>query len=937
MSDDRWRQIEDIFHRAVELAPEARSAFLDQACGADQSLRREVESLLAHESEDGTTFIGPAGDAPQVIAHYRIVAKLGEGGMGSVYRATDTRLGRDVAIKVLPPAFAEDAARMARFEREAQVLVSLNHPNIATIYGIEQGAIVMELVEGEDLKGPVPVETAVAFARQIAAGLEAAHEKDIVHRDLKPANIKVTADGVVKLLDFGLAKAGERPGGHPATQSPPLSLTMTQAGMILGTAAYMTPEQARGKLVDKRADIWAFGVVLFELLTGTTLFGGGETVSDALAAVIAKEPDWPKLPRETPAHVRRLLERCLRKDPKLRLRDIGEARIAIDEAQSGEAEEPAPVSGRGTVRLLLAAVVLLTLLLAGMLIWTTGWFRPRPAPLGAAQFQIAFPEGTAPSPFSNRPELVPSPDGRRIAFIATSQGTTYLWVQSLDAAAAQRLEHTEGAHYPFWSPDGKSIAFFVGNQLKRVSLGGDLQIICSGIAIGAASGTWNVDGTIVFSFGYAGLMRVSAAGGNASPVTRLDVANGEIAHGWPQFLPDGRHFLYFSAGRSSGAIYVQQLGSDQRILVLRTWQQAVYASGYLLFVRQQTLFAQPFDLRRFQIRGDPSPVVRYINVNLTGWGEWGAAFAASQTGVLAYRSDAPGSLLKQLTWYDRQGKSLGLVGDVADYSSPALSPDGNWLAVGVRGPASLMRDIWLFDLLRGARLRVTSDPADDLNPTWSPDGSRIAFTSDRRGHREIYIKNPFGTAAEQLAAKSAVDAAVEDWSPDDRWIAYNSYPLPESIVTLSVETRKNQLYTENADHARFSPDGKWVAYRSPPGYATDGEVYIQPFPATGARWQISTAGGNEPQWRGDGRELFYVTGGAPAKIMAVDIAVKNGAIQAGIPHALFAVQLEASMARNRWLVTRDGQKFLAPVAQEQKPAATKLGVIYNWPALLEKR
>ena len=909
-SSQRWRTLEELYQAALERAPSARAAFLSEAC-PDESLRREVESLLEARRAGDELLERPAIryaaqklEPGAVLGQYHIEQRIGAGGMGEVYRAIDTRLRRAVALKVLPALYAQDHEWLSRFQREARVLASLNHPHIAAIYGLEESAppaLAMELVEGETLAerlahGPVPLDEVLEFAKQIAEALEYAHEKGIIHRDLKPANIKISPEAAVKVLDFGLAKA-VMPGENMPT------VTATRVGMVMGTPGYMAPEQASGMPVDKRADIWAFGVVLSEMLAE----------------------------REVPAAIRRLLNRCLEKDPKRRLRDIGEARIAIDEAQSGEPEEAAPARGRRTIRLLLAAVVLLTLLLAGTLIWTTRWFRPRPAPLGAAQFEIALPEGTAPSPNFNQPELVPSPDGRSIAFIATSRGTTFLWVQVLKSATAQRLEHTEGAHQPFWSPDGKSIGFFAGGQLKRVSIGGDLQIVCSATGLG---GTWNADGTILFSTEGSGLMRVAAAGGEPSPATRLDAAKGETAHIWPQFLPNGRHFLYLSTGRSSGA-YVQQLGSDERILVLRTTPElAVYASGNLLFVRHQTLFAQPFDLRRFQLGGEPYPVVRYINVDLT---RWGAAFAASQNGVLAYRSDFAATILKQLNWYDRAGRSLGTVGNVADHSNPALSPDGNWLAVGIRDPAIQTRDIWLFDLLRGGKLQVTSDPADDLNPTWSPDGTRLAFSSNRRGPREIYIKNPFGIAAEQLAAESAVDAAVEDWSPDGRWLVYNCYPLPIHICALSVETRKSQLYTENADHARFSPDGKWLAYQSPAGDATTGEVYIQPFPATGVRWQISTAGGGEPQWRGDGRELFYVTGAAPARIIAVDIAVKNGAIQAGIPHALFAVQLDANNARSRWVVTRDGRKFLALVAQEQKPPVVRFGVIYNWPALLEKR
>jgi len=414
----------------------------------------------------------------QSIAHYRIVAKLGEGGMGAVYRATDTRLNRDVAIKILPPAFAEDVARMARFEREAQVLASLNHPNIAAIYGVEQGAIVMELVEGADLAGPVPVDTAIDYARQIATGLEAAHEKGIVHRDLKPANIKVTPDGVIKLLDFGLAKATDESASTVnLTQSPTISMAMTQAGAILGTAAYMSPEQARGKPVDRRADIWAYGIILYELLTGRHPYGTGETVTDTLAAIVLKEPDLTALPAETPAHVRRLIERCLRKDPKMRLRDIGEARVLLGEAEpAAAAGAPSPIK-RAWLPWTAAGVGLALAALAGIAWMRSGTTDPGP---GTIRFSVPLPPGTSFSSANSATEWVPSPDGRNLAMIVSENGKSSLWVRPLAATAAHRLDKTEGATYPFWSPDGQSIGFFTNDKLKRIAVsGGDVSTLCA--------------------------------------------------------------------------------------------------------------------------------------------------------------------------------------------------------------------------------------------------------------------------------------------------------------------------------------------------------------------------------------------------------------------------------------------------------------------------
>ena len=497
------------------------------------------------------------------IAHYRITAKLGEGGMGEVWRATDTKLNREVAIKMLPAAFAKDPARMSRFEREAQVLASLNHPNIAGIYGVEQGGLVMEFVAGADLKGPVAIDTALDDARQIAEGLEAAHEKGIIHRDLKPANIKVTPEGKVKLLDFGLAKATEESSGvasQSPTMSPTLSLGMTQSGVILGTAAYMSPEQARGKRVDRRADIWAFGVVLYEMLTGSVLFGGGETISDSLAAVITKEPDWETLPKDTPPRIRKLLQRCLQKDPKQRMRDVGEARLAIDEPEPAAAPEPA--KQRVWLPWSVTSVVLVAAALAALFVW----LKPKPADLGAVRFVLPMPQGNSEASAPATPNAVPSLDGSKLAFVAreTSSGKQYLWVRPLDSVEAHRLDKTEGASQPFWSPDGQFIAYFADDKLKRIGVAsGSPQTVCElpksqATGLSGESGTWNKDGVIVFG-SLQGLLRVPATGGVATTLTTVE--KGERYHASPQFMPDGKHLIYFvqSGEVAKRGVYIRDL------------------------------------------------------------------------------------------------------------------------------------------------------------------------------------------------------------------------------------------------------------------------------------------------------------------------------------------------------------------------------------------
>ena len=611
----------------------------------------------------------------QTIAHYRIVSKLGEGGMGVVYRATDTKLNREVAIKVLPDSFATDPDRLARFTREAQVLASLNHPNIAHIYGVEDRALVMELVEGEELKGPVPVDTAIAYAKQLAAALEAAHEKGIIHRDLKPANIKITPEGILKVLDFGLAKAAEEspaPAAASPTISPTLSLSMTQAGMILGTAAYMSPEQARGKAVDKRADIWAFGVVLYEMLSGAMLFRG-ETASDSMIAVATREPDWNALPAGTPPQVRKLLARCLEKDPKLRLRDIGEARIALENPGTPEpSADHAPSPSRRSWLPWAAALVALGLgLAAGAL-----WLRPSPAAAVAVRFPLSYPEGTTQPGNPSAPQAVPSPDGRFIALTANLDGKRYLWVRPMASTEARRLDGTDGASTPFWSPDGQSIAFFADDKLYKIpASGGTRSTICDAdlslAARAADGGDWSPNGVIIFATGAsAPLQRVSASGGTAAPVTKLDVSAEETKHTSPQFLPDGRHFLYFAQSRDTAksGIYVQELGSGKRTLVMRNSLRAAWAPpAYLLFARETTLFAQPMDLGAFRLSGEPVPIAENVTTSAAN-GRVG--FAVSREGTLVYRI-ATAINGGQLAWYSRDGKRLDTVGHPAGFAPSA--------------------------------------------------------------------------------------------------------------------------------------------------------------------------------------------------------------------------------------------------------------------------
>jgi Tol biopolymer transport system component len=876
------------------------------------------------------------------IGHYNIISKLGEGGMGAVYRATDTRLNRDVAIKVLPEAFAQDAARMQRFEREAQVLAALNHPNIAAIYGIEQGgseqrAIVMELVEGDDLAGPVPVETAIQYARQIAIALEAAHEKGIVHRDLKPANIKVTPDGTVKLLDFGLAKAGEETASaisaSSPTQSPTRSLSMTQAGVILGTAAYMSPEQARGKPVDKRADIWAFGVVLYELLTGRKLFGGGETASDAMAAVLTKDPDWSALPADTPPRVRRLLERCLRKDPKQRLRDIGDARLMLDEP-----EPPAAVvARRGWLPWTVAALAVLGA--AG------AWLLPKlrskaadPGP-GAVRFLLPLPPGTIGSPAPAAAQAVPSPDGRYLAFIAldSSSGKESVWVRPLGSTSAHRLDKTEGAYFPFWSPDSQSIGFFADEKVKRVAVsGGSVQTICdvsknSFGAEGTDGGTWNQEGVIVFA-GHRGtpLMRVPAVGGVPTAVTALE--KDELWHSWPQFLPDGRHLLYFAVNKepANSAIYVQEPGSAKRILVLKNTSRGVWAPpGYLLFIRGRALFAQRMDLKTFQVEGEPHTVAPDVSVNESSGR---SAFGVSQNGVLAYHSGAIGGI-RQLAWYSREGKPLGVVGKPAEFFSPSLSPDEKSVAVLVGTPGKL--DTWVMDLASGVLTRMTRDSRELIYSTlaWSPDSQRLAITQTTAGIEEITLASGKATPlAKELLT-------TEDWSPDGRSILCTDRTGNRLSLLLLAEKAKLQTILDTPYRKilfRFSPDGQYVVYVS---YESGpNEIYVASFPSFAIKRKVSTSDGFFPVWARNGKEIVYQM--ADGMLMSAEIRTGSKLtgskltgtnLEAGIPKPLF--KLGAGFLGNGFAVTADGKRFLmAEPVQKDEGDQPEITLVLNWDA-----
>jgi len=849
--------------------------------------------------------------------------------MGEVYRAHDPRTGRDIAIKVSTERFNE------RFDREVRAVAALNHPNICTLYDVGPNFLVMELVEGVSPKGPLPLETALQYARQIAEALEAAHEKGIVHRDLKPGNIKITPAGKVKVLDFGLAKIDSpRSGDETFTIE-----EATRSGVILGTASYMAPEQAQGKPVDKRADIWAFGVVLHELLTGSRVFKG-DTLADTLAAVLTKDPEWHRVP----AKVRPLLRRCLVRDPQQRLRDIGDAMALLEIVPESPAE---PVrANRPWLAWSAAGVLLLGLSVIGAV-----HFREKPlATPGLQRFQIPIPDKT--SLLGNGAFSV-SPDGRTLAFGAIgADGVRSLWVQTEDSLAARTLPGSESIDDspPFWSPDSRSVVFQTGGKLKKANLSGDPpQTICDtpGVLIG---GSWSYEDVIVFGTEARGIMRVPAAGGVPVSLTRLDSARMERAHAFPVFLPDGRHFLYsrFSTVPENSGIYVGSLDTKPEeqggtrltasAIGSQFWPFPDSSEGKLLFQRGSTLLAQTLDTTQLKLKGEAETVVEQVgNYRALGF------FSVSGGDKLIYRS-APGQTT-QMTWLDRQGKPLGLVDAPFVYESgPSLSPDGTRVASAAFDGSSV--HIWLFEFARGAKSRLTSEQGLHTAPVWSPDGSRVAFSSSVRGHYDLYLKSSEGTGTEELLFESGENKFPTSWSRDGHFLLFNSenaktsldvWALPMDGRTADVSGNPKPLrvaQTEFAEFgARFSPDNRSIAYSS--NETGKSEVYLQPFtaspngtsPASG-KSIVSSGGGNPPAWRGDGKELYYTS--LEGKMMAVEVATKPMA-KAGIPHPLFQMPKNASA----WDVRTDGNRFLVAVRTAESTPAP-FTVMLNWQAALKK-
>lgn len=957
VTPERWQEAKKVLAGALERAPEERSVYLDKAC-AEPALRREVESLIAaHEQADSNFMENPAVKSRPLksgvkLGPYRISAPIGAGGMGELYRARDTKLGRDVALKVLPQAFARDADRMARFQREAKVLASLNHPNIATIYGLEDSdtthALVMEFVKGPTLadrirQGPIPVGEALKIAKQICEALEYAHERGIIHRDLKPANVKVTTDDTVKVLDFGLAKALE---GDIATidisTSPTISRLATLQGILLGTAAYMSPEQAKAKHVDRRADIWAFGCVLYEMLTGRRAFYGQAT-TETLAAVIKEEPDWSLLPAATPPHVRVLLRRCVQKDVRQRLQAIGEARIALEDVpwgtgSSGTAPQPARLWKLWLVAGLAGALTVATIV--GLAVWN---LKPSSSPTRqVTRTVITLPHGQRLAGL-DKPALALSADGSQLAYVATTQGsaTQQIYLRAMDSMEARPIPGTEGANGPFFSPDGQWLGFFADGELKKVSVnGGVAQILSDAASPNGAS--WGSQGSIVFAPTNGPLQYVSDAGGALQPLFHLE--KGEFNNAFPEILPGGKAVL-FNYAQPVG-IAVQALGTGERRNLLQGQEGTTphYApSGHLIYSLAGNLMAAPFDLGRLEVRGGAVPVVQGV---LEAEGLPGVAqYSISTTGSLVYLPASLGAIQSRLVWVSRNGAEQNLAAPAHYYEQPRLSPDGRRIAVNIVDDRGFQ--LWLYDLARDTLARFTVKGSTSGYPTWTPDGKRIAFWSDIEGPLNIYWQLADGSGGLERLTTGENPQFPTSWSPNGELLAFGEL-APATGVNIWVlrmgdpsarsslpssgqpgQGRKAQLFLQTPaveTAAQFSPDGRWLAYVSDESGGF--EIYVQPYPGPGGKWLISTEGGTEPVWNRNGRELFYRNGD---KMMAVEISTLPG-FAAGKPRQLFEGHyLLNQFALPNYDVSPDGQRFLMLKPSEQTGTAPmQINVVLNW-------
>jgi len=952
---DEWKQISDLYHAVLKVPESDRTAFL-QACIASDGVRREVASLLANERAGEHLLESPAlevaarmmtNNAPvltigQTLAHYQIKSQLGKGGMGEVYRAHDRKLGRDVAIKTLPPEFARDPDRVARFNREAKLLASLNHPNIAAIYGLEESGgtnfLVLELAEGQTLAdrikaGPIPIEESLNLALQIAEALEAAHEKGVIHRDLKPANIKVTPDSKVKVLDFGLAKAFE---GEQAemnlSDSPTLSAAATRQGIILGTAAYMSPEQAKGKAVDKRTDIWAFGCVLFEMLTGRAAFTGDD-VSDIIAAVIRAEPDWTCLPINLHWRLREILDHCLKKDGRDRYHDISDVRIDIQKYEAdpgGEAVKMVTAAGAPmklkTMLPWVATALVLGLIIAGAAVWKWKPSEPRQV----MRFDYELLEGQKFSDLGYKAIAV-SPDGRQFVY-STSKG---LYLRSVDELAAKLIAGTEGnTQTPFFSPDGKWIGYYsvTDNKLRKIAVNGSAPMdLCDVWQIRGAS--WNDDNTIVYGQYSRDIMRVSANGGTPESIVKLKSGN----LGSPQILPGGKAIIYVAdPGRGSQRIMVQSLKSGETKELFSGSDSRYLPTGHILFMLpgNSHLFAIPFDSYQLKATGDPVSVVEGV-----------MQYAVSDSGILAYiHGTSVGAVPgRTLVWVNHDGKEEPLSAPPKAYWNFSVSPDGKRVALHVISPK---HDVWIWEIVGKTLTPLTLDEgADSLNPLWTLDGKRIVYTSSHENawFGDLYWRAADGTGkAEMLASSPDRGLFPWSWSHDGKtlvlWEGTRS-PRQSDIGLLSMvgdHARQPLLHEKyNETNPRVSPDGRWMAYVS--DQTGSSEVYVRPFPnVNDGMWKVSTGGGYAPLWSRNSREVYYLSGDAAWSVpVETEPTFKPGRSRVLFHGAFPGRTGEVTTDITTWNIGLDG-RFLM-MKDDVAEAPRKINIVLHWLEELKQR
>jgi serine/threonine protein kinase/Tol biopolymer transport system component len=934
------RRVEDICDAALQRHETDRLSFVAEACGVDDALRKEVEALLSHSAHADQFLVAPIGavaaeiladDSTSIVGRrfgvYEILSYIGSGGMGEVYRARDTRLRRDVAIKALPHMFIDYGDRLARLHSEATILASLNHSNIGAIYGLEDingvTSLVMEFVDGEDLdrrisRGALPLGEALSIARQIAVALEAAHEKGIVHRDLKPSNIKVREDGMVKVLDFGLAKVFETESPSSGVVSPPSlpkSSASTQAGLIVGTAGYMSPEQAQGKRVDRRTDIWAFGCVLFEMLSGRRAFAG-DASSDVFSSVLESDVDWTQLPANLPPTIVACIRRCLARDLRQRLRDAGDVALALEGAFDGataftNSKTSAAPLVSAWLRVGLPTSLLLVAIVVGWRLLPTVQVVPARSPV---RFKIPLT-----APVTDQLSVAVSRDGRRIAFSQTPGG---LFIRDIDQDEVRQLKDTDGAIDPFFSPDGRWLAFFADGQLKKILLdGGTISALCS--APEARGGSWAPGGTIVWGRAVGGLMQVSSEGGSPTALTKPDAANGEVADRFPFVLPDGSAVI-FSAGPAITApdfsdwshVVAQTLPAGERRVLTERGSSPQVANGFLTYMVGYGLYTQPFNAAHLEVMG-PRAAVPYMSFRRVPSG--GGQYALSDNGTLVF---ARGERLPvQLVWADRHGKTVPLPLAPGSYAIPRISPDGSRLAMTMWEPES---DIWTYDIAHGSLTRVTTD-GNSFWPKWTPDGSSVVFGRIRAGQGDIVLSVLDNPVRVEELVYDAIGAY--DWTPDGRTMVYGRngdlFVFRRSDIHAISPLWQSPAVEAGAT---FSPDGRWLAYQSDESGRR--EIYVRPFDRPGESRRVSKEGGSAARWARDGHELFFSRG---REIWAVEVRDKL-TLTLGEPHKLFEGPYElpnASADQSGFDVAPDG-RFLLSVLSGSPPPVHAIQVVLDW-------